>query len=157
MALKRDRIRLTPEERVSFLAQGRTIYLASNGEDGYPHLIAMWYAIEPDGAILMTTFAKSQKVKNLERDPRCAVLLEEGATYDKLKGVFLRGRCEIIRDEERTLATLGKIGARAAGASTPPPAAALEAMRGQARKRVTLVFRAEKTRSWDHAKLGGAY
>jgi PPOX class probable F420-dependent enzyme len=157
MALKRAQIRLTPEEREEFLAKGRTIYLASNGEDGYPHLIAMWYAIEDDGSIVMTTFRKSQKVANLRRDPRCALLLEAGATYDKLKGVFLRGECEIIEDEERTLATLGKIGARAAGSSTSPPKEAMEAMRGQARKRVTLVFRATKTRSWDHAKLGGAY
>ena len=156
MALKRALIKLTPEEQAAFLSRGHTIYLASNGEDGYPHLIAMWYALEGD-TILMTTFRKSQKVKNLRRDPRCALLLEEGATYDKLKGVFLRGECQIIEDEETTLETLGKIGARASGASAPPPREAMEAMRGQARKRVTLVFRATKTRSWDHAKLGGAY
>ena len=117
----------------------------------------MWYAFEPDGAIAMTTFRKSQKVKNLQRDPRCSLLLEEGATYDRLKGVFLRGRCEIVDDEERTLRTLGAVGARMAGAVAAPPVEALEAMRGQARKRVTLLFRAEKTRSWDHSKLGGAY
>ena len=99
----------------------------------------MWYALEGD-SILMTTFRKSQKVKNLRRDPRCALLLEEGATYDKLKGVFLRGECEIIEDEETTLATLGKIGARAAGSDVPPPKEAMEGMRGQARKRVTLVL-----------------
>ena len=157
MALKRHLIRLDAREREEFLAQGKTIYLASNGEDGYPHLIAMWYAFEPDGAIAMTTFRKSQKVRNLERDPRCSLLLEEGATYDRLKGVFLRGRCEIVDDEERTLRTLGAVGARMAGAVAAPPVEALEAMRGQARKRVTLLFRAEKTRSWDHSKLGGAY
>ena len=157
MALKRHLIRLDEREREDFLADGKTIYLASNGEDGFPHLIAMWYAIESDGAIAMTTFRKSQKVKNLQRDPRCSLLLEEGATYDKLKGVFLRGRCEIIDDEERTLRTLGAVGARMAGAPTVPPVEAFEAMRGQARKRVTILFRAEKTRSWDQGKLGGAY
>lgn len=157
MALKRHLIRLTPEERQSFLENGRTIYLASNGEDGFPHLIAMWYAVDGDGSIVMTTFRKAQKVRNLERDPRCSLLLEEGSTYDKLKGLFLRGRVEIVDDEERTLRTLGIVGARMAGAKEPVPPEALEAMRGQARKRVTLVFRAEKTRSWDHGKLGGAY
>ncbi|MBM4243549.1 MAG: pyridoxamine 5'-phosphate oxidase [Deltaproteobacteria bacterium] len=156
MALKRALIKLTPEEQAEFLCRGHTIYLASNGEDGYPHLIAMWYALEGE-TILMTTFRKSQKVKNLRRDPRCALLLEEGATYEKLKGVFLRGECEIIEDEETTLATLGKVGARAAGSDVPPPREAMEGMRGQARKRVTLVFRATKTRSWDHGKLGGVY
>ena len=157
MAIKRAQIRLTPEERRKFLESGKTIFLASHGEDGFPHLIAMWYALDPDGSIVMTTYRKSQKVTNLKRDSRCALLLEEGATYDKLKGVFLRGHCEIVDDEETTLATLGKIGARAAGSSVPPPTEALEAMRHQARKRVTLIFRAEKTRTWDHSKLGGAY
>jgi PPOX class probable F420-dependent enzyme len=157
MALKREQIRLTPDERRDFLARGKTIYLASNGEDGYPHLIAMWYAIEPDGTIAMTTYRKSQKVANLRRDPRCALLLEEGPTYDKLKGVFLRGRCEIVDDEERTLETLAKVGARMAGSTEPLPAEALGPMRHQAKKRVMLLFRADKTRSWDHAKLAGAY
>jgi PPOX class probable F420-dependent enzyme len=157
MALKRQMIRLTPEERRQFLENGRTVYLATNGADGYPHLIAMWYALEPDGAIAMTTYRKSQKVGNLRRDPRCALLLEEGATYDKLKGVFLRGRCEIIDDEERTLRTLAKVGARMAGVTGPLPDEALAPMRNQAKKRVVILFRADKTRSWDHSKLGGAY
>lgn len=157
MALKRSQIRLTEQERKAFLAAGKTIYLASNGEDGYPHLIAMWYALDDDGAILMTTYRKSQKVKNLQRDPRAAILLEEGATYDKLKGVFLRGECQILDDEETTLATLGKVGARQAGVEGPLPPEALGPMRNQAKKRVVIVFRATKTRTWDHAKLGGAY
>jgi len=156
MANKRSLITLTPEEQRRFLESGRTIYLASNGKDGYPHLIAMWYALDGD-AIVMTTFRKSQKVKNLERDPRCSVLLETGETYDKLKGVFLRGDCELVDDPEVTLATLAKIGARMAGSTEPPPAAALEAMRHQARKRVTLRFHTRKIASWDHEKLGGAY
>lgn len=157
MASKRNLIRLTPEEQEAFLARGHTIYLASNGPDGFPHMIAMWYALEPDGTIVMTTYRKSQKVKNLQRDPRCAMLLEEGATYEKLRGVLLRGRCEIVDDEESTLATLGRVGARQAGLTSAPEGTALEAMRGQARKRVTLVFRPEKASTWDHAKLAGAY
>jgi PPOX class probable F420-dependent enzyme len=157
MAHKRSQIRLTEQEKKDFLAAGRTIYLASNGEDGYPHLIAMWYALGDDGVILMTTYRKSQKVKNLKRDPRAAILLEKGATYDQLKGVFLRGECDIIDDEETTLATLGKVGARQAGVEAPLSPEALGPMRHQAKKRVVLIFRPTKTRSWDHSKLGGAY
>ena len=66
MALKRSMIKMTPEEKAEFLRRGHTIYLASNGEDGFPHLIAMWYALEGD-TILMTTFRKSQKVTNPAR------------------------------------------------------------------------------------------
>ena len=156
MANKRALITLTPDEQRSFLVHGKTVYIASNGKDGYPHLIAMWYAVDGD-TVLMTTFRKSQKVKNLERDPRCSLLLQEGATYDKLKGLFLRGVCEIVDDEQTTLRTLAKVGARMAGApeisldDVPAP------MRAQAKKRVTLRFHAKKVASWDHAKLAGAY
>ena len=156
---RRDQISMDSQESRLFLEQGKTIFLASNGVDGYPHLIAMWYALEGDD-VLMTTYRKSQKVRNLRADDRCTLLLEEGATYAELKGLFLRGRCEVIDDEETTFATLGKVGARAAG-RTPATLAldekATEALRARARKRVTLRFRAEKTRSWDHRKLGGLY
>jgi PPOX class probable F420-dependent enzyme len=156
MGNKRGQITLTPEEQKEFLQHGKTIYLASNGPDGYPHLIAMWYALDGE-TVLMTTYRKSQKVKNLERDPRCSLLIETGDTYDKLKGLFLRGECDVVDDVETTLATLGKVGARMSGLATTPPPAAMEAMRRQATKRVTLRFRTEKLASWDHAKLGGAY
>jgi nitroimidazol reductase NimA-like FMN-containing flavoprotein (pyridoxamine 5'-phosphate oxidase superfamily) len=154
MPSRRHLIRLTPEEQQQFLARGKTIYLASNGVDGYPHLIAMWFALE-DGAVLMTTFRKSHKVRDLARDPRCALLLEEGTSYDKLKGIFLRGKCEIIDDETTTLETLAKVGARSSGIELHAIRKDLEAMRPQARKRVTLVVRPEKIGSWDHAKLEG--
>lgn len=156
MGNKRGLITLSHEEQGEFLEHGKTLYLASNGKDGFPHLIAMWYALDGD-TILMTTYRRSQKVKNLERDPRASVLLETGATYDKLKGLFLRGECAIIDDTETTLGTLAKVGARMSGSSVPPPASALEAMRHQASKRVTLRFRPTKIASWDHGKLGGAY
>jgi len=110
MGNKRGLITLSHEEQGEFLEHGKTLYLASNGKDGFPHLIAMWYALDGD-TILMTTYRRSQKVKNLERDPRASVLLETGATYDKLKGLFLRGECAIIDDTETTLGTLAKVGA----------------------------------------------
>ncbi len=156
MPSRRDEIRLTPEERRAFLAQGRTIYLATNGRRGFPHVVAMWYALDGDDTVVMTTFRKSQKVRNLERDPRSSLLLEEGDRYERLKGLLLEGRCEIVDDEERTLATLAAIASRM-GAAAHPTREVLEAMRPQARKRVTLRFHAEREASWDHAKLGGRY
>lgn len=152
---RRDAIELTEDEARTFLEGGKTIYMASNGRDGYPHLIAMWYALDGDD-VIMSTYRKAQKVKNLRADPRCTLLLEEGPIYSELKGLFLRGRCEVIDDEDTTLETMRKVGERAAG-GTPIPVGADDALRERAKKRVTLVFRAEKTRSWDHQKLGGRY
>jgi PPOX class probable F420-dependent enzyme len=155
MPSRRDAIRLTPEEQREFLASGKTLYLASNGRDGFPHVVAMWYGLDGED-VVMTTYRKSQKVLNLQRDPRCALILEEGETYDRLKGLLLRGRCEVIDDEETTLRTLAEVGRRFGG-SAHPSRQALETMRPQARKRVTLRFKAERAASWDHGKLGGAY
>ncbi len=142
-------------ESRAFLQRGKTIYLASNGEDGYPHLIAMWYALDGDD-VIMSTYRKAQKVRNLRLDPRCTLLLEEGASYAELKGLFLRGRCEIIDDLATTLETLRKVGTRASG-STEVGTDAEAGLRSRAKKRVTLVFRTDRTRSWDHRKLGGKY
>ncbi len=155
MSLKRSQIRMTTEEREAFLDQSRTLYLASHGADGFPHLVAMWFVRE-GVRILMTTYRKSPKVANLRADARSAILFEDGTAYNTLRGVFLRGRCTVIDHEETTLRTLEGIRRRSEGGGLAAPDV-LAAMRAQARKRVVLSFEAEKTGSWDHAKLGGVY
>jgi PPOX class probable F420-dependent enzyme len=115
----------------------------------------MWYVADPDGTVVMTTFAKSQKTVNLRRDPRCALLLESGRTYPELKGLLIRGRATLVEDVEAVLDVLERVHAKY---DTPGPAAGLrDAMRGQAQKRVVVRVRPERIASWDHAKLGGAY
>ncbi len=155
MSLKRSQIRMTAEEREAFLDRSRVLYLASHGADGFPHLVAMWFV--RDGArILMTTYRKSAKVANLLADPRSAILFEEGTAYNTLRGAFLRGRCTVIDHEETTLRTLEGIRLRSEEAGQASPAV-LAGMQAQAQKRVVLAFEVEKTRTWDHAKLGGLY
>jgi len=152
---RRKTIALTPEEQRRFLEASHTIILTSLDRQGYPHSIAMWYVADPDGTVLMTTFAKSQKAVNLRRDPRCALLLESGRTYPELKGLLVRGRAALDGDVEHVLDVLARVHAKY---DAPGPADGLrEAMRGQARKRVVIRVRPERVASWDHAKLGGAY
>jgi general stress protein 26 len=98
---RRKTIALTPEELRGYLAESHTVILSSTDGRGYPHSVAMWYVVDPDGAIVMTTFAKSQKALNLLRDPRCALLLESGRTYEQLKGLLIRGRATLEQDEEK--------------------------------------------------------
>jgi len=152
---RRKTIALTPEEQRRFLEASHTIILTSLDRQGYPHSVAMWYVADPDGTVLMTTFAKSQKAVNLRRDPRCALLLESGRTYPELKGLLVRGRAALDGDVEHVLDVLARVHAKY---DAPGPAdGLLEAMRGQARKRVVIRVRPERVASWDHAKLGGAY
>jgi PPOX class probable F420-dependent enzyme len=152
---RRKTIELTPDEQRRYLAESHTIILTSTDQRGYPHPVAMWYVVDGDGTVSMTTFAKSQKAVNLRRDPRCALLVESGRTYEELKGLLIRGRASVEQDEEKVLDVLEKVHAKY---GMPGSADGMrEAMRGQARKRVVIRIRPERVSSWDHGKLGGAY
>ena len=152
---RRKTIALSSEEQREYLERSHTVILTSLDRRGYPHSVAMWYAAEPDGTVVMTTFAKSQKAVNLRRDPRCALLVESGRTYEELKGLLIRGRATLESGEEKVLDVLETVHGKY---NTPGPREGLrEAMRGQARKRIVIRVRPERVSSWDHSKLGGVY
>jgi PPOX class probable F420-dependent enzyme len=151
---RRRLIALTPEEQRTFLREGHTIVLSTLDRHGYPHSIAMWYEVDPDGTILMTTFAKSQKAVNLRRDPRCSLMIEEGRTYSELKGLLIRGRATLEPGTEKVLDLLARVHEKY---NKTPATGLREVMRGQASKRVIIRVHPERISSWDHRKLGGAY
>ena len=139
---------MTPEEVLALLEQERTLICATIGRDGWPHLMPLWYVVR-DGEPWSWTYAKSQKVRNLERDPRCTVQVETGEAYIELRGVMIKAECVIHRDVE-TVAALGReLGDRYGGQPSE------EVVRRQAPKRVALRFVARDVASWDHRKLAG--
>jgi hypothetical protein len=149
MPSRRAAIAMTEPELHRFLKEERLVTVASVGPNGRPHLIPLYYVA--DGAVIsMWTFAKSQKVKNLERLPQATLQVEAGEHYHELRGAMLECDVEIIRDT----AKVEKIGARIAGA---PPGEIPDAVRQQASKRVGLVFRPTRVASFDHRKLGGGH
>ena len=154
---RRDKIRMSEEEIRSFLAVTKTLILVSNGADGLPHPMPMWYVLEPDGAIRMTTYARSQKVLNLRRDPRVAVLAESGTEYQELQGVVFYGRAELIDDTEQVIDTLMAAAGQEKPSDPQQEKAIREGMRGNASKRVLIRVKPERVVSWDHRKLGGVY
>ena len=155
MPSRRDQIALTRTEQQAYLAGSHTIILTSLDRRGYPHSIAMWYVVDPDGTVVMTTFRKSQKVRNLERDPRCALLVESGRTYPELKGLLIRGRAVLDDEIEHVLDVLERVNVKYNQGSPP---GVREALRGQAAKRVVIRVAPERVASWDHHKLGlGVY
>ena len=86
MAGRRDEIRMSDAEIAAFLDEQRTVVCATNGVDGWPHLMPLWFVVRPsgpDGAseLWAWTFARSQKVRNLERDTRATLQLEAGSDY----------------------------------------------------------------------------
>jgi len=133
-----------------YLQRSRTMNLATLGEDGHPHLVAMWYAWI-DGEIWFETKAKSQKAVNLRRDPRVTCLVEDGLTYDRLRGVSVEGRAEIVDDADALWRVGVSIWERYNGPYSEEVRPLVEVMLN---KRVAIRVDARRIRSWDHRKLG---
>ena len=152
---RRDQIKMTPEEAQAFLAEQKTVTCATNGRHGFPHLMPLWYVLR-DGRLWSWTYAKSQKVKNLERDPRATLQVEAGLEYAELRGVMLRCDVEIHRDVDVVVDLAMELAARYSGTG-PEHDAAREAFRKQAPKRVAMEFVERDRVTWDHRKLGGTY
>jgi len=143
---QRNSIKMTPEQALAYLASRHSCAFASNGHDGYPHVVAMWYTVK-DGTILMTSYARAQKIVNLRRDPRATVLVESGTKYKEPNGVMVRGRVELTEGP----AALAEI-VSLTGADPNNPAAVR-----RVQKRVLMRFHPERWASWDHSKIVGDY
>jgi PPOX class probable F420-dependent enzyme len=141
---------MTEEERLALLDEERVVVVTSLGPRGWPHSMPMWFVVR-EGELWIWTYGSSQKVRNLERDPRATLLVEAGDTYDQLRGVMVEAEAELIRDYDRVVELGRELGGRyAPGAAGPEAEAALEA---QARKRVGIRFAPRRTVTWDHRKL----
>jgi PPOX class probable F420-dependent enzyme len=152
---RRDAIRMSPEEALAFLEEERTVTCATNGRNGFPHLMPLWYVLR-DGRIWAWTYAKSQKVKNLERDPRATLQVETGVEYAELRGLMLRCDAEVHRDVDVVVDFAMELVGRYSGSGSEHDAAR-DAFREQAPKRVALEFVERERVTWDHRKLAGAY
>lgn len=146
---RRQEIRMTPAEEAGFLREQKKAALATIDRDGFPHVVAMNYVVE-DGAVVMTSYAKAQKVANIRRNPKVALMVETGDSYGELRGVMIRGPCQIIEGAAAVTAAFAVM-RRARGGSANAAALA------SAAKRVVLRIIPEKVTSWDHGKLAGRY
>ena len=152
---RRDQIKMTPGEALAFLEEERTVTCATNGRDGFPHLMPLWYVLRDD-RLWAWTYAKAQKTKNLERDPRATLQVEAGLEYAELRGVMLRCDVVVHRDLEVVEGIAMGLVDRYSGPG-PEFDPVRDAFRRQAPKRVGLEFVERDRVTWDHRKLAGAY
>jgi PPOX class probable F420-dependent enzyme len=145
---------MTDEEARAFLEAGRDLQVASINADGTPHLVTMWYVVR-DGDVAFWTYAKSQKIVNLRRDPRLTVLVATGDRYEELRGVSISGRAELIDDRDEVIGYGEQIYERYWGPIDND--LVREGVRTMGAKRVVVLVRPDQVVSWDHSKLGGAY
>ncbi|KHK90952.1 pyridoxamine 5'-phosphate oxidase family protein [Novosphingobium malaysiense] len=152
MTKQRDAIRMSDDEIAAFLEEQQNLQVATIGKDGAPHLTTVWFVVH-DGHILFETYGKSQKIVNLKRDPRLAVLAEDGKTYDTLRGVSINGTAEIIVDQPRRTDLMEIL----LGHHFPNVTASELRLMSQrmAEKRVVVSVTPVKVVSWDHTKLAG--
>ena len=147
---QRTQIVMSEAEIADYVTSSRTGTLATIGPDGQPHLTAMWYGVV-DGEIWLETKAKSQKAVNLKRDPRVSFLLEDGQTYDTLRGVSFEGVAEIVDDPDAIFRVGVSVWERYTGPYSDDMKPFVEQMMN---KRVCVRIVARRARSWDHRKLG---
>jgi PPOX class probable F420-dependent enzyme len=150
---KNERAKIVMSDAViaEFIDRSRTATLATVLPSGRPHLVAMWYAVL-DGEIWFETKAKSQKAVNLRRDPTVTVMIEDGLTYNTLRGVSIDGRAEIVDADPDLLLRVGiSVWERYTGPYSDDMKPFVDQMM---HNRIAVRVVPERTRSWDHRKLG---
>lgn len=147
---QRAQITMSDDEVAAFVERSRTATMATIGPTGTPHLVAMWYAVI-DGKIWFETKARSQKAQNLRRDDRLTCMIEDGLTYDTLRGVSMEGRGVIVEDPDALWAIGVNVWERYTGPYTDEAKPLVEMM---LQKRVAVRLDVDRVRSWDHHKLG---
>jgi PPOX class probable F420-dependent enzyme len=147
---QRDVIKMTDDEVEAFLRDGRTMSFATMNHDATIHVVAMWYGFL-EGAIAFETKAKSQKVRNLLRNPTLTCMVEEGKTYEELRGVELVGTAEIVDDPDRMYELGISVFERYQGTYTEEMRPFVEVMLN---KRIVVKVAVDRVVSWDHRKLG---
>jgi general stress protein 26 len=154
MANRRAQIAMSVEEMWAFIESQKTVQVCTLNKDGSPHLVCMWFAIS-DGAIVLETFSKAQKILNLQRDSRIAILFEDGVEYGQLRGVSINASAELITDYDRVHALHAHVIVRNQPGVTHEQA--LEFTRDMSHKKTAILVRPDKVMSWDHRKLDVAY
>ena len=144
---------MSADELQAFLAEQMVMQCATVGPRGLPHMVPLWYVVG-DGELRGWTYAKSQKAKNLERDPRATLGIEEGVQYQDLRGVMFECDVRVEREPEAVESFGLELFERYAGDLGPE---IREMVAQQAQKRVGLTFVPFREVTWDHRKLGGTY
>jgi len=154
-ANRRAEVAMSPAEATAFLARHSRMQVATLGRSGFPHLVAVDYALV-DGVPAFVAYARAQKVANLRRDPRLACLVEEGTAYHELRGVELEADVRLVTDFDEVLALSRAVVAAATGREELPDFLARELERITPH-RVACHLDVVRIRSWDHTRLGGSW
>ncbi len=147
----RATVRMTPDEVGAFLDQAKKVQVATINPDGSPHLTTLFYVML-EGRIAFWTYARSQKIKNLERDARITCLVEDGDDYFELRGVSITGRAELVTDQDQIREVGSKVAARMVDGADLGDLGR-DMVERQVCKRYAVLVEPDKIASWDHRKM----
>ncbi len=151
MSKSRQAVSMSEDEVRDFLSSHLKVQVATIGKDGAPHLTTLFYVVQ-DGRIAFWTYGTSQKVRNLERDPRITALVETGEEYAELAGVSVQGTAELVRDPDG-IRRIGSAVVTAMAGGADLGDLGRDIVENQVAKRVGIVIRPDKVASWDHSKM----
>jgi PPOX class probable F420-dependent enzyme len=152
----RQQIAMTDAEAAAYLAAGRTIILVTVGPDGLPDPVPMWYVVDAAGQVRMRTYAASQKVVNLRREPRVSCLVEDGDRYAELRGVQLTGHVELLADPDWIAEVIVGLALKYEGLDPAHADAVRESARNRGGKQVGMLLHVDRSVSWNHGKIAAA-
>jgi PPOX class probable F420-dependent enzyme len=152
----RQQIAMSEDETAAYLAAGRTMVLVTVGPDGLPDPVPMWYLVDAAGQVRMRTYAASQKVVNLRREPRVSCLVEDGDRYAELRGVQLTGRVELVGDADWIAEVIVGLALKYEGLDPAHADAVRESARNRAGKQVGMLLHVDRSVSWNHGKIAAA-
>lgn len=151
MSTGRSAVRMSEDEIAAFLASSMKVQVGTIGPDGAPHLTTLFYVVE-DGKVAFWTYASSQKIKNLQRDPRITLLIEDGDDYFELRGVTIHGTAELVTEPDR-IRPIGTAVAAVMANGQDLGDFGREIVEKQVAKRYAVVVTPTRVASWDHRKM----
>lgn len=155
MPSRRDLIRMSDAESLSYLRSECKAVLGTISADGMPHLIPLYYGVDAQGRIVVTSFAKAQKIRNVVRDPRATMFVETGETYHEIKSVMAYCTTEVITDPAEVRANMNLI--RTEHSVEQRSEQMVEQITASYAKRAVIRLTPTRFISWDHSKLGKNY
>jgi PPOX class probable F420-dependent enzyme len=90
-----------------FLREDRVAVVCTLNKDGSPQVTTIWYLLQEDGTLIMSTPGRTQKVKNLRRNPRITVCVG-----DERRSVSLYGTVTVSSDQNVIRQDLEQLAAR---------------------------------------------
>ena len=145
---------MNEDEVDAFIEEQKSLQVGTIEHDGSIHLSTLWFA-RVDRRVVFETYTKSQKIKNLQRDPRITLLWEDGDVYDQLRGVMIKGTARLVTDHSEVYPLALEVMKR--NQPDIPEEFLEQAATQMAAKRTAVVVEPQKVISWDHRKLSGAY